>query len=291
MLKSHHRYGYSSIETRKKFSWPEGKTLAVYIALNVEHFSFGEGLGAELAPGGPPPDVLNYSWRDYGNRVGIWRLLDLFNELKLPIAVLLNGAIYEHCSEVISAFRKRGDEIVAHGMTNAERQGILKASDEEKMIREVTALIHQHEGKAPKGWLGPWISESYHTPDLLQKIGYQYLLDWCCDDQPVWFHTSHGKILSIPYSQELNDIPAIAVRRASAREFSEMIVDQFEEMLLQSKKEPLVFSLALHPYIAGQPFRLHQLRKALQKIAAKRDQIWLTYPGAIAEAFINQNPM
>src|SRR5580658_218376 len=126
----HDRYAYSPIRGRPKYLWPNGAGLAVYIAINLEHFAFGEGLGAELAPGGPQPDVLNYAWRDYGNRVGVWRLLELFTDLRLPVSLLVNSAIYDYCPEVVAAFRQRGDEIVAHGRSNSERQGTLAEPDE-----------------------------------------------------------------------------------------------------------------------------------------------------------------
>jgi peptidoglycan/xylan/chitin deacetylase (PgdA/CDA1 family) len=256
--------------------------LAVYIALNQEHFAFGEGLGAELTPGGPQPDVLNYAWRDYGNRVGVWRLLDLFNDLRLPVALLVNSTIYDECPEVVAAFRSRGDEIVAHGRTNSEWQGAMKEAEETDMIQEVTRTLARHEGRPPRGWLGPWISESRLTPDLLQEAGYHYLLDWCCDDQPIWLTTRSGRILAVPYPQELNDIPAIVTRRASAGEFADMIVDQFDEMRDQSREQPLVTGIALHPYIVGQPFRLRQLRRALRHVAGQAGHTWLTRPGEIA---------
>src|SRR5580700_2196528 len=110
-LPSHGRYDYSSIKSRKPYRWPNGARLAVYVALNLEHFAFGEGLGAELAPGGPAPDVLNYAWRDYGNRVGVWRLLELFDQLALPVSILANSSLYAYCPEVMAAFRARGDEV------------------------------------------------------------------------------------------------------------------------------------------------------------------------------------
>ena len=124
-LPTHGRYDYSAIRHRPVYDWPNGKRLAVYVAINLEHFAFGEGLGAELAPGGPQPDVLNYAWRDWGNRVGVWRLIDLFDSLSLPVSVLVNSSIYAHCPTVMDAFRARGDEVVAHGRTNSERQGVL----------------------------------------------------------------------------------------------------------------------------------------------------------------------
>lgn len=281
-LPSHDRYDYVPIRGRPTYEWPNGHQLAIYIAVNLEHFAFGEGLGAELAPGGPHPDVLNYAWRDYGNRVGVWRLLELFDELKFPTSCLINSAIYEYCPAVAAAFRERGDEIVAHGRTNSERQSVLAEADERRLIAETTEIIARHEGTAPRGWLGPWISQSRVTPDLLKEQGYEYLLDWCMDDQPIWMRTRSGPILSVPYPQEINDIPAIAVRRAGAMEFAEMIVANVEEMLAQSEQGPLVMGIALHPYIVGQPFRLRALRSALAAIASHRDRIWITRAGDIA---------
>ena len=279
----HGRYAYSALPDRPVYDWPGGKRLAVYVALNLETFDFGSGLGAELAPGGPQPDVLNYAWRDWGNRVGAFRMKALFDELRLPASVLVNSRIYEDCPGLIEAFRARGDEIVGHGRTNAERQGSLDEEAERSLIAEATAILTREEGKAPAGWLGPWISQSRVTPDLLAEAGYRYLLDWAHDDQPVWFSTRNGgRILSVPYPQELNDIPAIVARKDSARDFSGMIVDAFDEMLVQSREAPLVMGIALHPYIVGQPHRLGPLREALAHIASRRDDIWLTTAGGVA---------
>ncbi len=289
-LAAHGRYDYSPITARADFTWPEGRRLAVYVALNLEHFAFGGGLGAELAPGGPPPDVLNFAWRDYGNRVGAWRLLELFDRLALPSAALLNSAILDHCPALAEAFRARGDEIVGHGRSNAERQSVLAEAEERALIAEATARLAAWSGAAPRGWLGPWIAESHVTPDLLREAGYRYLLDWCHDDQPVWMRTRSGPLLAVPYPQEINDIPAIAVRRAGASEFADMIVDQFDEMLDQSTAQPLVMGIALHAYIVGQPYRLRHLRRALAHLAVRRPEVWLTTPGAIASHFITHAP-
>ena len=288
MLEQHGRYPYRAITARPRFEWPGGRTLAVYIGLNLEHFAFGEGLGGELAPGGPAPDVLNYAWRDYGNRVGVWRMLELFAEYGFPVSLLVNSSIYDYCPEVVTAFRERGDEVVAHGRTNSERQGVLPEAEELALIAETTDIITKHEGAKPRGWLGPWISQSHYTPDLLREHGYDYLLDWCHDDQPTWFQTRAGRILSVPYPQEINDIPAVMVRRASATEFGDMIIDNFDEMRRQSRDQPLVMGIALHAYIMGQPFRLKHLRRALAHlagVAAKDGQVWLCRSGDIATAF------
>jgi allantoinase len=285
-LRSHGRYNYSPITARPDYRWPNGTRLAAYIALNLEHFSFGEGLGAQLVPsGGLEPDVLNYAWRDYGNRVGVWRMLAEFERLGLPVAVLVNSEIYTYCPEVMEAFRKRGDEVVGHGRTNSERQSNMKRNEEAQLIQEVTATIAGHEGARPKGWLGPWISESMDTLELLKAEHYEYVLDWCHDDQPTWLETRGGPLLSVPYPQEINDIPAIAVARVPPSEFACMIIDQLDEMLEQSAGQPLVAGIALHPYLVGQPFRLRHLRRALEHLSGLRDRLWLSRPGAIADHF------
>ena len=282
-LRSHGRFAYSALPARPVYDWPGGKRLGVYLALNLEHFAFGEGLGAELAPGGPQPDVLNFAWREYGNRVGVWRLLELFDELDLPASVLVNSSIYGHCPEVMAAVKLRGDEVVGHGRSNAERQGTLDEADERALIDEATAVISRFSGEPPKGWLGPWISQSPVTPDLLAEAGYSYLLDWCMDDQPVWMTTrGGGRIMAMPYPQELNDIPSIVARKDSAAQFADMIIGNFEEMLHQSRLQPLVMGIALHPYIVGQPYRLRELRRALRHICECRNDIWLATAGQIA---------
>lgn len=281
MLPTHGRYDYVPITQRADYSWPGGARLAVYIGLNLEHFSFGEGLGAELAPGGPQPDVLNYAWRDYGNRVGAWRMLEMFDALDLPVSVLANSAMYDYAPDLMAAHRARADEVLGHGRTNAERQSVLVEADEAQLIAEATAVLTRAEGRAPQGWLSPWIAESRVTPDLLDEAGYGYTLNWCMDDQPVWMRTRRGRILSIPYPQEVNDIPSIVARKDGAAQFADMIIDNFDEMLTQSEQQPLVMGIALHPYLVGQPYRLRHLRRALAHIAAHRDQIWLTRAGDI----------
>jgi len=282
-LSDHKRYDYRPIVGRPVYDWPNGTRLAVYLGLNLEHFSFGDGLGAELAPGGPQPDILNYAWRDYGNRVGAWRMLELFDQLSLPSSVLANSAMYDYAPGLVRAFAARGDEIVGHGRTNAERQGTLAPEEEAALIAQATAAIERVEGKAPAGWLGPWISESRHTPDLLHEAGYRYLLDWCMDDQPIWMRTRKGRILALPYPQELNDIPMIVGRKIGGDAFADMIVDNFDEMLAQSKAMPLVMGIALHPYLVGQPYRLRHLRRALEHICRHRSDIWIATAGAIAD--------
>lgn len=282
-LPTHHRYDYSPLPDRPVYDWPDGRRLAVYLAVNLEHFAFGEGLGAELAPGGPQPDVLNYAWRDYGNRIGAWRMLEAFDALHLPASMLINSAMLDYAPSLIDACVKRGDEIVGHGRTNSERQSVLTEGDERRLITESTEQIVRRLGVRPQGWLSPWIAESRVTPDLLHEAGYSYTLNWCADDQPIWLRTRAGRLLAVPYPQEVNDIPSIVARKDGAEAFADMIVDNFDEMLEQSASGPLVMGVALHPYLVGQPYRLRHLKRALRHIAAARQTVWLTRAGEIAK--------
>jgi peptidoglycan/xylan/chitin deacetylase (PgdA/CDA1 family) len=283
-LPDHGRFAYSPITRRPDYRWPGGAGLAVYLGFNVEHFAFGEGLGACIGPPSPQPDVLNHSWREYGNRVGAWRCLELFDQLGLPTGALINTALYDHAPELVAALVARGDELVGHGHSNAERQGGLDEDAERALLAGCRSRMQSASGQTPAGWLSPWISESLRTPDLLAETGYRYTLNWCHDDQPVRLRTRDGAGLwAVPYPQELNDIPMIVGRQMDAKDFAQMVIDQFDEMLEQARQQPLVMGIALHPYLVGQPYRLRHLRRALQHIAAVRDRggLWFTTPGAI----------
>jgi peptidoglycan/xylan/chitin deacetylase (PgdA/CDA1 family) len=284
LLPDHGRFDYRPINRRPDYRWPGGAGLAVYLGFNVEHFAFGEGMGAAIGPTSPQPDVLNYSWREYGNRVGAWRCLDLFDQLALPTGALINTALYDHCPELVAALVARGDEIIGHGHSNAERQSELSEADERALLAGCRQRIIKCSGQTPAGWLSPWIAESRVTPDLLAETGYRYTLNWCHDDQPVRMRTREGCTLwAVPYPQELNDIPMIVVRRMDMAHFAQMIIDQCDELLEQARTQPLVMGIALHPYLVGQPYRLRHLRRALAHVAAARGrgEAWITTPGAI----------
>ena len=290
MLRSHDRFPYSPIIRRPEFSWPQGRRLAVHVSLNLEHFAYGEGLGVSYSPGLPHPNTYNWAWREYGNRVGVWRLLELFDEFKLPVSLLLNSQVYDHCPEVVAAFRNRGDEIVGHGRTNSEHHNDFDEAGEKKLIDDVTVAIERHEGKKPAGWLSPGVNPSNVTPDLLQEAGYRYILDWPMDDQPVWMRTRKGRILSLPYPQEVNDIPMIVLHHGTADAFADMIIANYNEMRSQSRRQSLVYGIALHAFIMGQPFRLEALRRAFEHMRKAGDGAWFTTTGAIADHFIAAVP-
>jgi peptidoglycan/xylan/chitin deacetylase (PgdA/CDA1 family) len=281
-LPSHGRYDYVPITRRPVYDWPEGKRLAVFLCSNIEYFAWRAGLGVDPSGYERPQSQVNFAWRDYGNRVGIWYYFDLLDEFGLPGAHNVNAAALDACPDIAGRIKGRGDEFIGHGRTNAERQDGLWEADEARLITEATETIVRHAGMRPEGWLGPGLAESGITPDLLKEAGYRYVMDWPVDDQPIWMRTRAGPILSVPYPTELNDLPALLARHHTGRQFAEMIIDQFDEMLEQSQKYPLVFSVALHPFIIGQPHRLRALRGAIRHIMAQRDRLWLTTPGEIA---------
>lgn len=290
MLSHHGRYEFSPISQRPDYSWPEGRRLAVYIALNVEQFAWDKSVESAIAPSGMHNKQSVYSWRDYGNRVGFWRLMDLFDELNIPIQAQLNSSIYEHAPQVAERLRQRGDEFLGHGITNSEEQGGRSEDEERALIKTVTDAIIEHEGAQPTGWMSPWLSQSETTLDLLSEAGYRYNMDWCCDDQPIWMKTRNGRILGMPYPVELNDNRAIVLHKMTPSQYADCIIDNFDEMLEQSEHQPLVFPISLHTFVVGQPFRIRQLRRALKYITDRRDKIWLTRPGDICRHIESLEP-
>lgn len=277
------RYPYQSPSETILPRWPQNKGLAVYVAMNLEHFAFDSTEGAKLSAQVNYPDVLNYSWRDYGNRVAAWHLADLFSTLKIPAAVIANTAVLDYCPQLLDRWLAITDsELIAHGHTNSQRQGELSKEEEQQLIASCQQRLQQYQGKKIAGWLSPWISESVDTPDLLTANQFSYTLNWAHDDRPIWMYTARGKLLSVPYPQEINDIPTIIPNGASIDSFCQMIEYQFAELLLRSETQPQVMGIALHPYIVGQPFRFYRLKQTLEKIMGRRDEFWLTTPGAIA---------
>jgi allantoinase len=226
-LPHHKRYDYLPITKRKHYAWPGGKRLAFYVAMNIEHFAFQAGLGADPHNRGGPQTSRNYAWRDYGNRIGNWRLFDILDELKLPASILLNSAVCYEYPEIVEKIKARGDDVLGHGRTNAELLRGMWEDDERRVIQECVEVIEKYVGVRPTGWMGAGAAESSFTPDLLKECGFTHLLDWPIDDQPMWMKTRAGPILSVPYPMELNDAGTLALRDHTGREFADMIVDQF----------------------------------------------------------------
>ncbi|TBW40725.1 polysaccharide deacetylase [Siculibacillus lacustris] len=283
------RYGYTPITRSPSFRWPNGANLAIYVCLGIEDYAFGEGLTEDILPGASAPDWVNRSWRDYGNRVGAFRLIDRFAEFGIRPAILLNTDVYDTAPELMSHARRAGAEIVGHGLSNSHTLAGRSASDEEAYVGAVAARIAAEEGAAPGGWSSPWLAQTSSTLVSLRAHGYRYLLDLRLDDRPVWLAAGDDRILALPYALELNDSTTMIGRQTSASEFERMIVDEFDEMRLAARDRPLVMSLVVHSFISGQPFRLRALTRALRHLAAAGDEVWFATPGEIA-AFVEADP-
>ena len=268
----------ASITARADYSWPAGRRLAVYVALNIEAFGFGVGKGVAIAPPDQAQSHSIYSERDYGNRVGVWRLFDLLDELGMPAEAQVNTALYELAPDIPARLRARGDEILGHGVTNSEEQEKL-SEDAERADRAGGGHDHPSRGRSARQvWMSPWLSNSAVTMDLLQEAGYRYVMDWTMDDQPIWLRTRKGRILALPYPIEVNDTRGIVWYHYTSAEFVDMIVDQFDEMLEQAARQPLVCPISLHPFVMGRPCRIRQLRRTLKHILEQRDRVWVTRP-------------
>jgi peptidoglycan/xylan/chitin deacetylase (PgdA/CDA1 family) len=284
------RYSYSPITGRASGSWPGGRRLAVYVAVGVEDYRRGEGHSEELIPDVPQPDLVNEAWRDYGNRVGVFRLLDRLQQNAIPPTILLNTMLYDTAPAVTDAARAAGAEMVGHGITNSDSLADLTPGAEQAYLDSVAHRIDKEEGSRPGGWSSPWLTHTPNTIDLLATCGYRYLLDLRPDDQPVWLKTSAGPLLSIPYALELNDSSTMIGRQVGPSDFADMIVDEFEELLLAAEDQPAVMSVVLHSFISGAPFRLRQIARALEHLAGHADDVWFTQPRHIHDAFVTLSP-
>jgi peptidoglycan/xylan/chitin deacetylase (PgdA/CDA1 family) len=272
-------FHYSPITERPRIDWPGGARVAAYIGLNVEHFlldrpstSIWQGT-ADLVP-----DALNYGWRDYGSRVGIWRTIDSLDRHGIRASVLLNSAVAHHHPQIIQAGLSRNWAWLAHGRTNSILQAGMSLDEERRFLTDVVDTIATATGRRPRGWMGPGLTETFHTPALLAELGLSYLLDWTNDDQP--YRLNVPGMISVPYSVELNDLLLFG-KGVTGPEFVQIVRDQYEQLRADSQDSGRVMALALHPFVIGQPFRAKYLDQALAYLAAQPD-IWLTTSDEIA---------
>lgn len=278
-------YAYSALPTRPGGRWPGGRRLAVYVCVGVESYRFGEGQTEDILPGVAAPDLVNTAWRDYGNRVGAFRLFDRLATYGISPTLLLNTDLYDAAPAVLTAARAVGAEVVAHGTSNSDTLAGRTPDDELAYLRRVAERVTRAEGAAPAGWSSPWLEHTPHTLDALASSGYRYLLDLRMDDQPVWLPTATAPLLAIPYSAELNDSSTVVGRYASAHDFADMMVDEFDELLAAADDQPLVMSVVLHSFISGVPFRLRALTRALAHLAGT-EGVWFTQPRHIHAAVL-----
>jgi allantoinase len=286
------RYEDSFIFERKPFKWPGNKTLAVWIAPNVEIWHYDSPAGTGVSPNvrNIVPDVINYAWREYGMRVGLWRIADTLDAAGVKATVALNSAVAEAHPKALEEMKKRGWEFIGHGITNSENLAGLNLEKERELIQTVLKTIEQATGQRPRGWLGSGLAETYNTLDVLAEEGVIYCGDWNNDDQPYPMKVKKGKMFSIPYCMEINDIPLFIRKGYTGEQYFRSVVDQFDTLYADSAKQPRVMGIPLHPMIVGQPLRIKYLQRALAHIK-KHERVWFATGSEIIDAYQRANPV
>lgn len=273
---------FQSMIQRPVLKLPNNARVAVWVVMNVEHFSFGKQGTAIQSDLNSYPEIANYGWRDYGNRVGIWRLFDLFAELEIPVTAAVNGEICTLYPEIITAMQKHRWEVMAHGLNNSKGHSGMDREAEIEIIDKTLGLLEEATKKTPKGWLTPEFSITESTFELLYSAGILYTADWVNDDQPYWYSLPNGRLLAIPYTLETNDITLCLNNRFSGAEFAQAIQDQFDQLWLDGESQARVMTISLHPFIVGQPLRLKYLKQCLLHIK-NQPNTWLTTGEGIYE--------
>jgi len=283
--KEHDRFAYSAIVDRPVLRWPDGARVAVWVIPNIEHFLFDR-------PSTPithatlqlVPDVLNYSWRDYGVRVGVWRMMDVMERHGVRGTVALNADVCRHYPRIIEAGRALNWEWMGHGTNNSTLINDQNEDDERALIQGVVDTIATGTGGRPRGWLSPALSESHRTLDLLAEAGIEYVGNWVNDEQPYPMRVKSGTMIAMPYSVEINDIPAFLDLKRSPEDFGRMICDQFDVLYEDGARTGRVMSICLHPFLIGHPHRSKYFDQALAHIRS-RQEVWITTGGEIVDYY------
>ena len=276
------RYEYSPIISRKPFKLPNQARVALWVGVNVEYFDMGStDFGGAGAFNVDPPNIFDYAARDYGNRIGIWRLMEVLDKLSIKASVLLNSDLCQHYPIIIEEGKKLGWEFLGHGTSNSVLLGGRSEDEEKQIINTTLEVITNTVGEPPLGWLGPALQETFNTPDILAEAGIKYLCDWCCDHQPFAMNVKKGTLISVPYTLDLNDIPAFVYHHMTPAQFYQMIKDQFDTLYREGTSQARVMCVALHPFLIGHAHRIRWLEKALQYIKRFED-VWFTTGREIA---------
>ena len=281
-----YRVDYSPIIDRPTIKWPHGARVALWIAPNIEHYEYlpdYDGL-RDPWPRTPYPDVQQYSYRDYGNRVGFWRMLGVLDRHRIRCCISLNMAVLEHFPEIAEAMVERDYDFMSHGIYNTRYLNGYSEEQEREFYRDNIDTLRRHTGKQLKGMLGPAISGTERTPDLMAEAGLIYHTDWMHDDQPVPIKVRSGKLVSVPYSIELNDVTVFR-NGYEGEDFAWICKAQFDQLYREGAESGRVMCIALHPYLIGQPHRVKYLDEALGYIMA-HEWVWQTTADEIAEYYI-----
>jgi peptidoglycan/xylan/chitin deacetylase (PgdA/CDA1 family) len=274
-LKPEHRIAYAAPFDRKPRPGPDGARVLVFFVVNVEEWGIERPMPRQVLPAPTgvqvTPDIPNWAWHEYGMRVGFWRLLRACEARGIRPTLSVNGRVPLAYPRVAQAAHDAGWEFMGHGFRQVPTHQL---HDQRGMIREAIAAIQGVTGTKPLGWLGPGLTQTMETTDLLAEAGIRYCADWVVDDVPVPVQTAHGPIWSMPYSVELNDIPMMMVQHHAAIELRDRTLAQLDRLLAESESEGCkVMGLAVHPYISGVPHRINVLEATLDAIASR--------PGAV----------
>ena len=274
---------------RPKISWPDEAKVALWIAPNIEHYEYLPPRDPRRNPWprSPHPEVQGYSQRDYGNRVGFWRMLEVLDEYEVRCTASTNLAVFEHYPDTGKAMTDRGWEIMSHGIYNTRYLSSLTEEEEREFYVDCVDTLRRHTGQDLKGMLGPAVSNTVLTPDLMAEAGLIYHADWLHDDQPIPIKVDGGPLVSVPYSIELNDVP-VFLHHHDTQEFVEMVKAQFDTLYEEGGTSGRVMALALHPYLMGMPHRIQGLEEILDYLLG-HDGVWQTTASEIAEHFIEHH--
>jgi peptidoglycan/xylan/chitin deacetylase (PgdA/CDA1 family) len=271
------RIAYSPIIERPRLTLPGGARMAVWVIVNIEEWSPLETMPRTVltppAGGSPMPDIPNWAWHEYGNRVGFWRFIEVFDEAAIPAVLAINGSAIRTYEPIACAALQRHWEFIGHGFTQKNMQKVENERDDIALTRD---SIRGFTGRAPRGWLGPGLTETWETPDLLAEEGFDYVADWVLDDQPVRLKTRGKPIVNLPYTQECNDVAMMLIQHHTAAEYRNRAIDQFDQIYRDSENSARVMALVVHPYIMGAPHRLRYFREAVQHMHARSDVLFWT---------------
>ena len=271
------RLEYSPIIDRPVLKLPDEGRMIVWTIVNVEVWDSTRAQPRTVitppAGGSPIPDVPNWAWHEYGNRVGFWRLKEVLDRFDVPTTLALNGSVCAEYPRIAEEALKAGWEFMGHGFSQLSMQ---KVEDEREDIQKTRDIIKSFTGKQPRGWLGPALMETYETVDVLKEEGFEYVSDWVLDDQPVELKTRAGTLVNIPYTQENNDVAMMLIQHHKASEYTDRALDQLETLYEESLEQPRVMALSCHPYIFGVPHRIKYFRKIFEAIRRKPGVVFMT---------------
>lgn len=282
------RIAYSAAPERAPLRWPGGARVALWVAPNIEHYEFlPEHIRVrDPWPRLPHPDILGYGLRDYGNRVGVWRLMEVFDRFQVPCTVSLSMAVLQMYPEIAEAMLKRRWEFMSHGLYNTRYHWNLSEADERAAIEECQHIHRKFTGRGLPGWFSPAASNTLNTPDLVAEAGIGYLCDLYHDDQPTPIRVRQGELFSLPYSMEIND--SIAWRRGQeGAAFAQKICDEFDTLYAEGAVSGQVMNIAVHPFIMGQPHRIEHLAQALDYVLS-HSGVWCATGSDIIASYRQQ---